>query len=114
MSALSADDVRLFYINHLSDFLSFLSSTAKYNFLTFLPRFLYSQFRRAANSFFLFIALLQVRLQCQSSTFLPQGRNTDDKLERLGLSALMVADKHLSADSLTLCDQIPGFLSRQD
>ena len=36
------------------------SSTAKYNALTFLPRFLYSQFRRAANSFFLFIALLQV------------------------------------------------------
>uniref|UniRef100_A0AAR2JKG0 Phospholipid-transporting ATPase n=1 Tax=Pygocentrus nattereri TaxID=42514 RepID=A0AAR2JKG0_PYGNA len=35
------------------------ASTAKYNVLTFLPRFLYSQFRRAANSFFLFIALLQ-------------------------------------------------------
>ncbi|XP_071029755.1 LOW QUALITY PROTEIN: probable phospholipid-transporting ATPase IA [Oncorhynchus clarkii lewisi] len=35
------------------------SNTAKYNVLTFLPRFLYSQFRRAANSFFLFIALLQ-------------------------------------------------------
>uniref|UniRef100_A0A673XFT5 Phospholipid-transporting ATPase n=1 Tax=Salmo trutta TaxID=8032 RepID=A0A673XFT5_SALTR len=34
-------------------------TTAKYNVLTFLPRFLYSQFRRAANSFFLFIALLQ-------------------------------------------------------
>uniref|UniRef100_A0A8C6NIB9 Phospholipid-transporting ATPase n=1 Tax=Nothobranchius furzeri TaxID=105023 RepID=A0A8C6NIB9_NOTFU len=33
--------------------------TAKYNALTFLPRFLYSQFRRAANAFFLFIALLQ-------------------------------------------------------
>lgn len=38
-----------------------LSSTAKYNVITFLPRFLYSQFRRAANSFFLFIALLQVK-----------------------------------------------------
>lgn len=37
-------------------------STAKYNVLTFLPRFLYSQFRRAANAFFLFIALLQVSL----------------------------------------------------
>lgn len=37
------------------------SSTAKYNIITFLPRFLYSQFRRAANSFFLFIALLQVK-----------------------------------------------------
>uniref|UniRef100_A0A4W5JWM9 Phospholipid-transporting ATPase n=1 Tax=Hucho hucho TaxID=62062 RepID=A0A4W5JWM9_9TELE len=39
--------------------LSLPCSTAKYNILTFLPRFLYSQFRRAANSFFLFIALLQ-------------------------------------------------------
>lgn len=38
----------------------FFFSTAKYNVLTFLPRFLYSQFRRAANAFFLFIALLQV------------------------------------------------------
>uniref|UniRef100_A0A8C3A0E9 Phospholipid-transporting ATPase n=1 Tax=Cyclopterus lumpus TaxID=8103 RepID=A0A8C3A0E9_CYCLU len=42
---------------HLIIFVSF--STAKYNVLTFLPRFLYSQFRRAANAFFLFIALLQ-------------------------------------------------------
>uniref|UniRef100_A0A8C1N6G9 Phospholipid-transporting ATPase n=1 Tax=Cyprinus carpio TaxID=7962 RepID=A0A8C1N6G9_CYPCA len=66
LSAQSADDVRWFYIvsllgcNHISNIVSsFLSSTAKYNVLTFLPRFLYSQFRRAANSFFLFIALLQ-------------------------------------------------------
>lgn len=36
------------------------SSTAKYSVLTFLPRFLYEQIRRAANAFFLFIALLQV------------------------------------------------------
>lgn len=35
-------------------------STAKYSVLTFLPRFLYEQIRRAANAFFLFIALLQV------------------------------------------------------
>lgn len=41
--------------------LDLVFSTAKYNVLTFLPRFLYSQFRRAANAFFLFIALLQVR-----------------------------------------------------
>lgn len=40
--------------------LCLVTSTAKYNVLTFLPRFLYSQFRRAANAFFLFIALLQV------------------------------------------------------
>ncbi|MCP4700073.1 MAG: hypothetical protein GY862_24955 [Gammaproteobacteria bacterium] len=36
-----------------------LFSTAKYNVLTFLPRFLFEQFRRYANVFFLIIALLQ-------------------------------------------------------
>ncbi|XP_059377720.1 probable phospholipid-transporting ATPase IA isoform X2 [Carassius carassius] len=52
---------RLIFINQpqFTKFCSNHVSTAKYNFLTFLPRFLYSQFRRAANSFFLFIALLQ-------------------------------------------------------
>ena len=35
-------------------------STAKYSFLSFLPKFLFEQFRRYANVFFLFIALLQV------------------------------------------------------
>ncbi|XP_039266166.2 phospholipid-transporting ATPase IB-like isoform X2 [Styela clava] len=34
-------------------------STGKYNFLTFLPRFLFEQFRRAANIFFLIIVILQ-------------------------------------------------------
>ncbi|XP_014674713.1 PREDICTED: probable phospholipid-transporting ATPase IA [Priapulus caudatus] len=34
-------------------------STAKYNVATFLPKFLFEQFRRYANIFFLFIALLQ-------------------------------------------------------
>uniref|UniRef100_A0A8C4W694 Phospholipid-transporting ATPase n=1 Tax=Gopherus evgoodei TaxID=1825980 RepID=A0A8C4W694_9SAUR len=45
--------------------------TAKYNIITFLPRFLYSQFRRAANAFFLFIALLQ-----QIPDVSPTGRYT--------------------------------------
>ncbi|KAJ8407670.1 hypothetical protein AAFF_G00275270 [Aldrovandia affinis] len=55
------EDARLIFINQpqLTKFCNNRVSTAKYNFLTFLPRFLYSQFRRAANSFFLFIALLQ-------------------------------------------------------
>ncbi|RXN26824.1 phospholipid-transporting ATPase IA isoform X7 [Labeo rohita] len=55
------EDSRLIFINQpqFTKFCSNRVSTAKYNFLTFLPRFLYSQFRRAANSFFLFIALLQ-------------------------------------------------------
>ena len=35
-------------------------STAKYNALSFLPCFLFEQFRRYSNCFFLFIALLQV------------------------------------------------------
>lgn len=42
------------------DFPFFPTSTAKYGILTFLPRFLYEQIRRAANAFFLFIALMQV------------------------------------------------------
>ncbi|CAL8355989.1 unnamed protein product [Merluccius merluccius] len=55
------DDSRLIFLNQqqYTKFCSNRVSTAKYNALTFLPRFLYSQFRRAANSFFLFIALLQ-------------------------------------------------------
>ena len=35
-------------------------STAKYNTFTFLPCFLFEQFRRYSNCFFLLIALLQV------------------------------------------------------
>ncbi|XP_053538016.1 phospholipid-transporting ATPase IA isoform X2 [Ictalurus punctatus] len=55
------EDARLIFINQpqFTKFCCNRVSTAKYNVLTFLPRFLYSQFRRAANSFFLFIALLQ-------------------------------------------------------
>ena len=34
-------------------------STTKYNFLTFLPKFLYEQFSKYANLFFLFTAILQ-------------------------------------------------------
>ncbi|XP_035827119.1 probable phospholipid-transporting ATPase IA isoform X2 [Aplysia californica] len=34
-------------------------STAKYNVFTFLPKFLFEQFRKYANIFFLFIALMQ-------------------------------------------------------
>jgi hypothetical protein len=34
--------------------------TTKYTLLTFLPKFLFEQFRRVANIFFLCIALLQV------------------------------------------------------
>lgn len=43
--------------------LSFSCSTGKYTIITFLPKFLFEQFRRYANIFFLFIALLQVGLR---------------------------------------------------
>ncbi|XP_078475034.1 phospholipid-transporting ATPase IA-like isoform X3 [Lampetra planeri] len=46
-------------------------STAKYNVVTFLPRFLFEQFRKAANAFFLLIALLQ-----QIPDVSPTGRYT--------------------------------------
>ena len=38
----------------------FVFSTAKYSFFTFFVKFPYEQFRRYANCFFLFIALMQV------------------------------------------------------
>ncbi|KAK3515534.1 hypothetical protein QTP70_024217, partial [Hemibagrus guttatus] len=46
-------------------------STTKYGIFTFLPRFLYEQIRRAANAFFLFIALMQ-----QIPDVSPTGRYT--------------------------------------
>uniref|UniRef100_A0A8C0TQH0 Phospholipid-transporting ATPase n=2 Tax=Canis lupus familiaris TaxID=9615 RepID=A0A8C0TQH0_CANLF len=67
------EEVRTILINQpqLTKFCNNHVSTAKYNIITFLPRFLYSQFRRAANSFFLFIALLQ-----QIPDVSPTGRYT--------------------------------------
>ena len=44
-------------------------STTKYNILTFFPRFLFDQFRRYANLFFLFISLLQVSLETVVNIF---------------------------------------------
>jgi len=38
-------------------------NTAKYSVLTFIPKFLLEQFKKYANLFFLFISLLQVRLE---------------------------------------------------
>ncbi|XP_023493925.2 phospholipid-transporting ATPase IA isoform X1 [Equus caballus] len=67
------EEIRTIFINQpqLTKFCNNHVSTAKYNIITFLPRFLYSQFRRAANSFFLFIALLQ-----QIPDVSPTGRYT--------------------------------------
>lgn len=44
-------------------------TTAKYSFLSFIPLFLFEQFRRYSNCFFLFIALMQVSLTSQSEYF---------------------------------------------
>lgn len=43
-------------------------STSKYSILTFLPKFLFEQFRKYSNIFFLCIAVLQVDLKRFSST----------------------------------------------
>lgn len=60
----SASQDRMIYIhdayrNELQKFPSNYISTAKYNALTFLPKFLYEQFQRYANIFFLFTASIQ-------------------------------------------------------
>nr|XP_033802256.1 phospholipid-transporting ATPase IA isoform X4 [Geotrypetes seraphini] len=67
------EEVRTIFIcqPQFTKFCSNQVSTAKYNVVTFLPRFLYSQFRRAANAFFLFITLLQ-----QIPDVSPTGRYT--------------------------------------
>ncbi|XP_024293608.1 probable phospholipid-transporting ATPase IA isoform X4 [Oncorhynchus tshawytscha] len=87
------EDARLIFINQpqLTKFCTNHVSTAKYNALTFLPRFLYAQFRRAANSFFLFIALLQ-----QIPDVSPTGRWTT--LVPLILILLVAALKEIVED----------------
>lgn len=52
---------RSIFINQLqpNKYCSNKISTAKYSFISFLPKFLFEQFRRYSNIFFLFIALLQ-------------------------------------------------------
>ncbi|KAK4472070.1 hypothetical protein MN116_005442 [Schistosoma mekongi] len=57
----SAENYRIIKVNRpqLVNYCKNDISTAKYNFVTFLPKFLLEQFRRYANIFFLVIALLQ-------------------------------------------------------
>ena len=54
--------VRLIKLNtqQVEKFLGNRISTAKYSLVSFVPSFLFEQFRRYSNIFFLFIALLQV------------------------------------------------------
>lgn len=64
---------RVIHINSLQPvkYCSNKISTAKYSIISFLPKFLFEQFRRYANIFFLFIALLQ-----QIPRVSPTGRYT--------------------------------------
>lgn len=64
---------RVIYFNHAQPhkYCSNRISTAKYNPISFFPKFLFEQFRRYANVFFLFIALLQ-----QIPNVSPTGRYT--------------------------------------
>lgn len=47
-------------VNHTSDFARNSIKTTKYTLLTFLPKNLFEQFRRAANAYFLLVALIQL------------------------------------------------------
>ncbi|KAJ3613848.1 hypothetical protein NHX12_020093, partial [Muraenolepis orangiensis] len=87
------DDARLIFLNRpqRGKFCNNLVCTAKYNALTFLPRFLFSQFRRAANTFFLVIAVLQ-----QIPDVSPTGRWTT--LVPLVLILLVAAVKEIIED----------------
>ncbi|XP_072040968.1 probable phospholipid-transporting ATPase IA isoform X3 [Amphiura filiformis] len=65
---------RLIHINHFPQLTKFCNNevdTGKYTLITFTPKFLFEQFRRYANVFFLFIALLQ-----QIPSVSPTGRYT--------------------------------------
>uniref|UniRef100_A0A3Q2YBP1 Phospholipid-transporting ATPase n=1 Tax=Hippocampus comes TaxID=109280 RepID=A0A3Q2YBP1_HIPCM len=58
-------------VSHHTKFCDNHVSTTKYGVLSFLPRFMYEQIRRAANAFFLFITLMQ-----QIPDVSPTGRYT--------------------------------------
>lgn len=64
-SKIQQNDVpRVIYIQHLPNqkFLGNQVSTAKYNPFSFLPKFLYVEFSKSANLFFLFISGIQVKI----------------------------------------------------
>ncbi|CAL8285523.1 unnamed protein product [Lota lota] len=88
------EDARLIFINQPQHdkFCNNLVCTAKYNALTFMPRFLFAQFRRAANSFFLVIAMLQ-----QIPDVSPTGRWTT--LVPLVVILLVAAVKEIIEDA---------------
>ena len=81
--------------NHHSRFCNNRISTTKYNIITFLPLFLFDQFRRYANLFFLGIALLQ-----QIPGVSPTGRFTT--IGPLFLVLLATAIKEIIEDIVSL------------
>ncbi|KAI7824825.1 hypothetical protein BC939DRAFT_396404 [Gamsiella multidivaricata] len=63
-SSANQEGIRVIYLNNpernsQSKYLHNRISTSKYNYLTFLPKFLYEQFSKYANVFFLFTACIQ-------------------------------------------------------
>uniref|UniRef100_A0A8C8SPM6 Phospholipid-transporting ATPase n=1 Tax=Pelusios castaneus TaxID=367368 RepID=A0A8C8SPM6_9SAUR len=82
-----------------------IHSTAKYSVVTFLPRFLYEQIRKAANAFFLFIALLQ-----QIPDVSPTGRYTT--LVPLLFILTVAGIKEIIEDYVSMIDLIWGKILR--
>jgi hypothetical protein len=63
---LDDDAKRIITINHGPQQTKFITnriSTNKYSILSFLPKFLFEQFRKYSNIFFLCIAVLQVNIK---------------------------------------------------
>ncbi|KAG0249610.1 hypothetical protein BG011_009101 [Mortierella polycephala] len=63
-SSANQDGIRIIYLNNAernsrAKYLHNRISTSKYNYFTFLPKFLYEQFSKYANIFFLFTACIQ-------------------------------------------------------
>jgi hypothetical protein len=71
-------------------------STAKYNLLTFLPKFLFEQFSRYANLFFLFISIIQ-----QIPGVSPTGQWTT--ITPLSVVLVVTAIKELLEDWVCAC-----------
>lgn len=64
-SSANQDGIRIIHLNNpernaQEKYLHNRISTSKYNYFTFLPKFLYEQFSKYANIFFLFTACIQV------------------------------------------------------
>eukprot|EP00127_Corallochytrium_limacisporum_P000959 Clim_evm43s33 gene=Clim_evmTU43s33 len=77
--------------NHEQKHVSNFVSTGKYTFVTFLPKFLYEQFSRYANLFFLFVSCLQ-----QIPGISPTGRFTT--IIPLCIVLLITAVKEIAED----------------